>query len=191
MPEHESRPNQSAADIAADDAATAPDAPSSSDPPQAAEAGAIASGEPTSASADELIERAAKLDDETAGDDDRRSNRRMPYKALVALVLIGPTGDKSRPLIIRAEDISTGGLRLASRQMFHVGSYGAALMRRSDGRQALVGVKVLRCTYSGKMIHHTGVQFIPLPREMSAQDFVDDHGRPVCLSEAETPRNAA
>lgn len=171
--------------------------PSSPDAESPAPVSATAPDPSTSAeappSADALIEQAAKLETDSSASEDteRRQKKRVPYRAPLAIVLIGPTGEKSRPLVIRAKNISIGGLRLAGRQMFHVGSFGAVLMRRSDGRRALVGVKVVHCAYAGNLEHVTGLQFIPLPREMTADDFLDDHGRPVSLDEETLTRHAA
>lgn len=112
---------------------------------------------------------------------DRRSRRRVPYDAYVALLLVAPTGDRGRPILLRAKDISYTGINLISRHMIYPGSCGAMQLLRSDGRVALVGVMVVGSRYIGNMQHQTGLAFVPLPPGVSAEEFLDKHGRLVLM----------
>jgi hypothetical protein len=112
---------------------------------------------------------------------DRRLKRRQPYTALVGLVLAGSDGERSVPIVLRASDISTGGIRVVSGQMLEPGALGALQLVRSNGQRAIVGFRVRHSRYAGKMRHEIGLEFTPLPEGLGAEDFVDEHGRLVTL----------
>jgi hypothetical protein len=112
---------------------------------------------------------------------DRRSKRRHAYRAYVVIILVSPTGDRGKPILLRAKDISHTGMRVSSKQMIYPGSEGAVQMIRSNGRIALIGIEVKYCKYVGDMEHHTGLEFIPLPRGLTTDDFLDRDGRMVLL----------
>lgn len=137
--------------------------------------------EETDPFSDQIIDIAAGLKPMPAVMSDRRSRRRVPYTAHVALLLIAPTGERSRPMVVRARDISLDGISVAGRQMIYPGSQGAMQLVRSDGRMALVGVAVRNSRYVGEMRHHTGMSFVPLPPGISAREFVGRDGRMVLL----------
>jgi hypothetical protein len=129
---------------------------------------------------DQLIDLAAGL---RAGEPpvERRGGRRVPYQAYVALLLISPTGDRCRPVVLRARNISHHGISVVSRNMIYPGSTGAMQLVRSDGRVALVGVKVKASKYMGGMEHHSAMSFIPLPQGVATDEFLDKHGRMMLL----------
>lgn len=112
---------------------------------------------------------------------DRRAVRRVPYRAYVALLLVSPMGDRGKPVVCRARNISLHGISVTSRYMIYPGSVGAMQLLRSDGRVALVGVKVKASRYMGSMEHHTGMSFIPLPSGVAAEEFLDANGRMMLL----------
>jgi hypothetical protein len=132
---------------------------------------------------DQLIDLAAGVNTaETALLKDRRSRRRFAYDDYVALLLISPIGDRGRPIVLQAKDISYTGISVISRNMIYPGSTGAMQLVRSDGQVALVGVAVKASIYVGDMQHHTGMAFIPLPPGVSANEFLDRHGRLVLMN---------
>jgi len=131
----------------------------------------------TSEQADRLIDIASGGTSGPSGSDERRSRERVPYDATVALILLGPDGYRSEPMLLQAKDISAGGICVISRNMIHVGALGAMQLVRSDGRAALVGVQVRHCRYVGQMLHHTGMQFTDMPDGLSPKDFLDREGR--------------
>lgn len=133
--------------------------------------------------ADQLIDIASGAVN-AASADERRARRRLNYEALVALVLIGPTGSRGQPQVVKAKDLSITGIGVVSRHMMYPGSQGALQIVRSDGRAALVGVQVRHSRYIGNMEHYTGLKFIPLPSGISTRDFIDRHGRMVLLDPA-------
>jgi hypothetical protein len=112
---------------------------------------------------------------------DRRNIRRVPYRDYVALLLISPTGDRGRPIVLRARNISIYGISVVSRHMIYPGSVGAMQLLRTDGRLALVGVRVKVSRYIGNMEHHTGMAFMPLPHGVTAEEFLDRNGRLVLM----------
>jgi hypothetical protein len=127
---------------------------------------------------DQLIESAAHVKGgEPSILERRRVIRRVAYHDYVALLLISPTGDRGRPVVLRARNISLYGISVVSRHMIYPGSVGAMQLLRSDGRLALVGVRVKASRYIGNMEHHTGMAFVPLPHGVSADEFIDRHGR--------------
>lgn len=113
---------------------------------------------------------------------DRRAKRRVPYSGYVALLLVSPIGDRGRPMVLRARDISSGGISVVSRYMIYPGSRGALQLVRSDGYVALVGVQVTASRYLGNMQHHTGMEFVPLPPGITPQEFLDKQGRLVLMN---------
>jgi hypothetical protein len=133
--------------------------------------------------ADQFIDIAAGFAEPTAIDE-RRARKRVDYDALVALVLIGPTGGRGQPQVVRAKDLSLTGIGVVSRHMMYPGSQGALQIVRSDGRAALVGVQVRHSRYIGNMEHYTGLKFVPLPTDISPMDFLDRHGRMALLDPA-------
>ena len=131
----------------------------------------------TSEQADRLIDLAAGFKPGGRASDERRDRQRVPYDATVALILLGPGGFRSEPILLRAKDISAGGICVVSRNMIHVGAAGAMQLVRSDGRAALVGVQIRHCRYVGQMLHQTGMQFTDMPEGLSPLDFLDRQGR--------------
>lgn len=112
---------------------------------------------------------------------DRRNIRRVPYRDFVALLLISPTGDRGRPIVLRARNISIYGISVVSRHMIYPGSVGAMQMLRTDGRLALMGVRVKVSRYIGNMEHHTGMAFMTLPHGVTSEEFLDRNGRLVLM----------
>ena len=112
---------------------------------------------------------------------DRRIKKRVPYNALVAIVLVGPTGQRGQPIVLRAKDLSLGGLCVLSRTMMYPGSRGAVQLVRSTGDVALVGVEVRHCRYSGDMQHQVGLQFVPMAAELASDSFLAQTGRMALL----------
>ncbi|UCD73950.1 MAG: PilZ domain-containing protein [Phycisphaerales bacterium] len=127
--------------------------------------------------ADRLIDIAAGVKASKSAVEERRSRDRVPYDATVALILLGPDGYRSDPMLLRAKDISVGGISVISRNMIHVGAAGAIQLVKSDGRAALVGVEVRHCRYTGRMTHETGMRFTPIPEGLAPCDFLDRQGR--------------
>jgi hypothetical protein len=127
--------------------------------------------------ADRLINIAAGLESPENAGPERRAHRRVPYDAAVTLLLCAPTGERGRPMVLKARDISLGGISVVGRQMIYPGSQGVAQLVRSDGRIALVGVVVTASRYIGNMRHLTGLSFIPLPQGFSEKEFLDKDGR--------------
>ena len=103
---------------------------------------------------------------------DRRDRERQPYEASVNLMLLTQGGTISPVQLLRAKDISAGGLCLRSRNMIHPGQRGAVQLVRSDGSVAVVGIHVLRCMYVGNMTHEIGMRFIDIPSGLTPEDFV-------------------
>jgi hypothetical protein len=109
---------------------------------------------------------------------ERRSNKRLSYDALVALVLLSSGGEKSEAVVLRAKDISFGGLRVMGRRELALGARGAVQLMRSNGQMAVVGATVQHCQYNPDAHgYEIGLQFVALPRALSPRDFLDGKSR--------------
>lgn len=100
-----------------------------------------------------------------------------PYEATVAVLLVSPTRERGRKLLLKARTLSMQAINVTSRQMLYPGSEGALQLVRSDGRVALIGVRVEGSDYIGSMVHHSTLRFTPLPEELTAEEFLDRRGR--------------
>lgn len=113
---------------------------------------------------DSLIDRAAELHQRSFCE--KRDQERHPYAADVKFFLMSSNGTIRATIDVQTIDISQGGICIRSRNMFHIGAVGCIELLRSDGTCTLVGVEVRHCRYIGNMTHHTGLRFIPLPRDV-------------------------
>lgn len=107
---------------------------------------------------------------------EKRQQKRHDYSALVGLVVPGPEGGPGRTIVVRAADLSVGGLSVMSSVALGVGVRGAAQLVRSDGRFALVGFQVRHCRPLGNGDCNAGLQFAPLPDGLRREDFLDADG---------------
>ena len=131
---------------------------------------------------DQIIDAAAALKagapDEGA---EKRAQKRHAYDSLVA-VMLAPVGvGRSRPIVLRASDLSAGGISVAGSGLLPVGAPGVLQLVRMDGRFALVGIEVRHCRYIAPMTHQTGLQFIPLPDSFTREEFLDEDGRMILM----------
>ena len=128
---------------------------------------------------DQLIDLASgKADDLPGGapDAENRGRRRMDWAGPVAFVQWTPEGLKSIATIVQCRNISSTGLCVMSRYMLHAGHEGVVLMKRSNGEEVMLGVKVVHCSYIGDMNHQSGLRFIDVPDRFSLDDFRDEQG---------------
>lgn len=123
---------------------------------------------------DGIVKRASKQD--ALYESENRDMDRYPYHGHIVLILLDYSGNPSPPLLLRAADISTGGIGVVSRHMFHTGSIGAVQMLRSDGKAEIIGVKVKHCRYAGDMKHHSGFEFAPVPERIKESYFMSSNG---------------
>lgn len=133
---------------------------------------------------DRLIDLAEGKTTMTAFESERRSRKRVPYDATIALVLVEPDSRVGRPMALKGRDLSVGGISVISRSMMYPGSRGAMQLVRTNGQMAIVGVQVRHCRYVSDMQHHVGFKFIPLAEEMDARAFLDRRGRMIVLDAA-------
>jgi len=125
---------------------------------------------------DQIIDFASGASEADPADAENRSTRRCEYGAPVAFVQWTPTGGKSIATIVSTKNISSTGVCVTSRYMLHVGHEGVLLMRRSNGEEVLVGVKVVHSNYVGDMKHESGLSFIKVPANLVVEDFRDENG---------------
>ena len=124
---------------------------------------------------DRLIDLAEKTKTVATPTEERRTTKRLDYDALVALILLTPEGEKTAPILLRAKDISRGGIRVVGRQQVESGQSGAVQLVRSNGQVALIGIRVQHCErLDGSTGYELGLQFAPLPAGLSPDDFLDD-----------------
>jgi hypothetical protein len=108
---------------------------------------------------------------------DRRAHPRHAYEALVGLILVDERGTMCPPLVVRARDLSEGGLSIISRRPIETGRRGVVQLVRADGRHAVAGVEVRHCRYVEDQAHDIGLKFAPLPEGVRQEDFLDASGR--------------
>ena len=125
---------------------------------------------------DRILDVAQGKAEADPNDLENRGTRRQEYGGLVAFVQWTPTGGKSISTVVRCKNISPTGMCIQSRYMLHVGHEGSVLLLRSDGEQAMLGVKVVHCSYIGEMTHESGLEFCELNSNFSIEDFRDEHG---------------
>ncbi|MBT8484593.1 MAG: PilZ domain-containing protein [Phycisphaerales bacterium] len=125
---------------------------------------------------DAIIDIARGASDLEPTDVEQRNTRRVDHVSPVGFVQWTPTGGKSIPTVVSCKNISSSGMCVISRFMLHVGHEGAVLMRRSNGEEVLLGVRVVHCSYVGDMKHESGLTFIEVPENFSIEDFRDEHG---------------
>ena len=128
---------------------------------------------------DQLIDIASGDADPQAGDAldaENRSRRRLDWTGPLAFVQWTPEGVKSIATIVQCRNISSTGLSVVSRYMLHTGHEGVVLMKRSNGEEVMLGVKVVHCSYVGDMNHQSGLRFIDVPDRFSLDDFRDEQG---------------
>ncbi len=124
---------------------------------------------------DRLIDLAATTTTTEAPTEERRTTMRLDYDALVAIILLTPEGEKAKPALLRAKDISRGGIRVVGRHQVESGQSGAVQLVRSNGQVALIGIRVQHCErLDGSTGYELGLQFAPLPAGLSPDDFLDD-----------------
>ena len=70
--------------------------------------------EPAPHAADQIIDAAEALKSPASSSIEQRRQKRVPYDSLVALVLRLPGGQRSRPMVLRARDVSGGGIQVVS-----------------------------------------------------------------------------
>jgi hypothetical protein len=107
---------------------------------------------------------------------EHRDSQRIACDENVAIVQRTPDGGKTICTVVRARDISPGGMCVNSRYMLHVGQTGAILVTRSNGEQSIVGVRVAHSRYTGNMEHESGLEFTGDADGFTLKDFVDQQG---------------
>jgi hypothetical protein len=109
---------------------------------------------------------------------ENRESSRVPYAAPIAMVQFRPSGDKTSPVTLSAQDISIGGLGVISTRELAVGCRGAVMILRSDGEPVVLGARVVHMRASGPRQYECGLEFeIPPPAmSVSLDDFRDARG---------------
>ena len=113
-----------------------------------------------------------------AGPSDRENRvaTRIPYTVEIALVQIAPSGEKNSPIIIRGENISTGGLCVLSPRDLSAGGRGAVLIAKSNGESVVIGARVIYSNSRGSQGFECGIQFETELPVVSMDDFRNDTG---------------
>lgn len=108
---------------------------------------------------------------------ERRAAPRVPYDALVAISVVGPSGELRAPMVYRAVDISFSGISIIGRQFLCPGTTGVMQIVRPDGTAALACVFIATCQSMSNLDYLIGMEFGPLPPEICIDDFLDAQGR--------------
>lgn len=133
--------------------------------------------ETSQAITDQLIDCASGITSACDIASDRRNQKRHPYSLLVGLILHDENRNLMPPLLLRANDLSVGGIGVCSREPIEVGRKGVLQLVRSNGNLALAGVEVMHSRYCKDLEHIVGLSFIPMPPGFRTEDFLDDQGR--------------
>ena len=125
---------------------------------------------------DRIIDIARGVVPAGANGRENRKVTRIPFTTDVAIIVIGPTGEKCSPDIVRCENISTGGLCVTSPEPLDEGSHGGVLILRSDGEPVVLGMKVIHTTRRGALGYECGLEFEQQPSAVTMNDFRDSQG---------------
>ncbi len=106
---------------------------------------------------------------------EKREATRVPFNTQIFLVQLTPPGDKTKPLTLQGENISSGGLCVRSAEALDVGSRGAVLLPRSNGELVILGAKVVYSNQQGKTTEY-GLEFEPQPESIAIVDFRNPRG---------------
>lgn len=109
-------------------------------------------------------------------DRENREATRLAFTGPVALVLLLPAGGRTSPVVLKGENISSGGLGVLSRRELSVGSRGAIMVARSDGEQVILGARVVYSNTLGPKGFECGLEFDGQPAGISREDFQDPNG---------------
>ena len=126
--------------------------------------------------ADHLIDLAADGDSVAGSGVERRTQHRVSYDALVAVMPVESDGMASEPFVVRAHDISLGGLSVLSGRFLPENKTVVVQLVRSSGSTALVGATVRHCHTVRPVEHHIGLAFCQLPDEIGVERFLDENG---------------
>ncbi|MCZ6834139.1 MAG: PilZ domain-containing protein [Planctomycetota bacterium] len=129
----------------------------------------------SSNSVNQIIDKATGSS-ENAEKKERRGQKRHPYELLVGLILVDEQGQCSDSIVLRAINLSPGGVCLSSRQALEPGQQGVVQLMRTNGTYALAGVEIRHCHYIEDQNHIVGLQFKPFPKGLKRESFLDEQG---------------
>jgi hypothetical protein len=125
---------------------------------------------------DRIIDTARGVAPAGPGERNNREANRIPYARQVALVPINAAGHKGIPIVLTAENISSGGLCVISDRELSVGGRGAILMQKSDGQRVMLGGRVVYVNALGEGCFECGLEFEIRPSIASMADFDETAG---------------
>ena len=109
------------------------------------------------------------------GAGNKRTDRLIDLAEKTKTVATPTEERRTTKILLRAKDISRGGIRVVGRQQVVEGRMGAVQLVRSNGQVALIGIRVQHCErLDGSTGYEMGLQFAPLPAGLSPDDFLDD-----------------
>jgi hypothetical protein len=120
---------------------------------------------------DRIIDTARGVAPAGPGERYNREANRIPYAHEVALMPINAAGRKGAPILLTAENISSGGLCVISDRELSVGGRGAILMQKSDGERVMLGGRVVYVNALGEGCFECGLEFEIRPSIASMDDF--------------------
>jgi len=113
--------------------------------------------------------------------DERRDNTRHSYHRDIPVYWISELNRNTDVSLLRACDVSVGGVRLLSRCMLYPGAKGVVQLSRNNQEHAIVGIEVLYTDYIGDMRYASGCRFIAVPAELLSTRFMMSDGGVVLL----------
>ncbi|MBL0922181.1 MAG: hypothetical protein IBJ10_08655 [Phycisphaerales bacterium] len=127
---------------------------------------------------DDCLTNAAKIGAgrKPSEDNDRRDHGRHPYHKDVPVYWLGELNRSSEVALLRASDVSVGGIRLVCRHMLYPGAKGVVQLTRQAAEHAIVGIEVMYTDYIGDMRYASGCRFIAVPQELLSTRFMQGDG---------------
>lgn len=125
----------------------------------------------------DTAQRIATGEAEAPASTDRRSHRRFAFDAEIPAVWAGSFGANHEIVLLRSQDISSGGICLVGRSMAHVGALGVIRLPLPESKSAFVGIEVMHCRYLGDMHYAIGCRFTTPPDPLKGMRFVEKGGR--------------
>lgn len=131
---------------------------------------------PDSGRIDRLLDIARGVAPAGSWDREHRDATRLPFLRPVALILFKPSGETTRPMIMTADNISSGGLCVIGSRELSVGCRGAVMVAKSGGEPIILGTRVVYANARGLNEFECGLEFEFPPAVISFEDFRDTHG---------------
>ncbi len=107
---------------------------------------------------------------------ENREATRMPFAGQVAVVQVSTSGEKTAPILMQGENISSGGLCVVTEHELPVGGRRAVLLQKSDGEAVIIAARVVYANPIGVRGFECGLEFEMRQTSATMDDFSDAAG---------------